>query len=224
MSLEINLIHTEALYEAAEILFFKMWLFPVHFISEVQPIITKSSVSPIFKTHFGNQTYKQNATKFIKILVCTTICLTMTSCSQHQWIWSSFFIGVDNKVNISIFYIFLKEENNKLFTRYLHYSLLKVIKSFPLEIFVSCTNFLPKQKGLKAESLQPQLLHISQICGCKMYQHFCSKSQALILQNIDQLCKQRSIYLGSIMLWKLKKLWRDISRVHHFWSLIKKFT
>lgn len=67
-------------------------------------------------------------------------------------------------------------------------------------------------------------LHTSQICGCKMYQRFCSKSQALILQNIHQLYKQRSIYLGSIMLWKLKKknAWTDISRVHHFWSLIKK--
>lgn len=128
------------------------------FTSEVQPIITKNSVSPVFKTHFGNQTYKQNATKFIKILVCTAICFTMTSCSQHQWIWSFFFIRVDNKVNKYIFYILLEEENNKLFTRYLHcvllqHSLLKVINSFPLENLVSYTNFLPKQKGLKDESL-----------------------------------------------------------------------
>lgn len=155
---QFNSIHPEALYGAEEMLFFKMWLFPVHLISEVQPIITKSSVSPILKTHFSNQTDKQNATKFIKILVCTTICLTMTSCSQHQGIWSSFLSRVDNEVNISIFYNFWKRKTINYLSGYLHYvllyySLLKVIKTFPLEILVSYMNFFPKQKGLRVESL-----------------------------------------------------------------------
>lgn len=94
----------------------------------------------------------QNATKFIKILVCTTICLTITRCSQHQWIWSSFFTRVDNEVNTSIFYIFLKEENNKLYFRlsWLCLSLLFITQGFKI---ISIRNpcfiykLLPKTEG-----------------------------------------------------------------------------
>lgn len=167
-------------------LFFKMWLFPMHLISKAQPIITKSSVSPIFKTHFSNQTDKQNATKFIKILVCTTICLTIRICSQHQQIWSSFLTRVDNEVNISIFYIFLKEENSKLYFRLSSLSLLFITQGFKI---ISIRNpcfiyeLLPKTEGAENWISVATALHISQICGCKIYLHFYSRSQALILQN-----------------------------------------
>lgn len=169
-------------------LFFKMWLFPMHLISEAQPIITKSSVSPIFKTHFSTQTDKQNATNFIKILVCTSICLTITICSQHQQIWSYFLTRVDNDANISIFYIFLKEENNKLYFRLssLCLSLPLITQSFKI---ISIRNpcfiykLLPKTEWAESWISVATALHISQICGCKIYLHFYSRSQALILQN-----------------------------------------
>lgn len=160
----------------------------MHFISEAQPVITKSSVSPIFKPHFSNQTDKQNATKFIKMTVCTTICLTITICSQHQWIQSSFLTRVDNEINISIFYIFLKEENNKLYFRLssLCLSLLFITQGFKI---ISIRNpcfiyeLLLKTEGAEGWISVATALHISQICDCKIYLHFYFRSQALILQN-----------------------------------------
>lgn len=183
-----HLTHAEAHYGAAEMLFFKMWLFAMYLISEAQPIITKSSVSPIFKTHFSNQTDKQNATKFIKIIVCTTICLTVTVCSQHQQILSSFLTRVDNEVNISIFCIFLKEENNKLYFRLssLCLILLFITQDFKIiSIRNPCFRYElpPKTEGAESWISVATALHISQICGCKIYLHFYSRSQALILQN-----------------------------------------
>lgn len=126
-------------------------------ISDVQTVITKSSVSPHLKLTLAHQTYTQNATKFTAILVCTAICLTIVSCCQDQWILSSFFIGPNDKVDRSTFCIILKEEK-QLLMRYLRYLLFhcsppKVTKSFPREIPASNTNFLPKQKKLKIEPL-----------------------------------------------------------------------
>lgn len=173
-------------------LFFKMWLFLIHWISEAQPIITKSSISPIFKTHFSNQTDKQNATKFIKITVCTTICLTITICSQHQWMWSSFLTRVDNEVNISIFYVFLEEKNNKLYFRLssLCLNLLFITQGFKItSIRNPCFIYklLPKTEGAEGWISVATALHISQICGCKIYLRFYFRSQALILQNDSPL-------------------------------------
>jgi len=74
----------------------------------------------------------------------------------------------------------------------------------------------PKTEGAEGWISVATALHISQICGCKMHQHFCSRSQVLILQNIHQWCKQRSASLGRIMLWKLKKVWWDISKSTSF--------
>lgn len=124
-------------------------------ISDVQTVITKSSVSPHLKLTLAQRTYTQNATKFTAVLVCTAICLTIASCCQDQWILSSFFIGLNDKVNLSTFCIILKEEK-KLLMRYLQYIFFhcsppKVTKSFPGEIPASNTNFLPKQKKLKIE-------------------------------------------------------------------------
>lgn len=66
---------------------------------------------------------------------------------------------------------------------------------------------------------QPYIFHKSVAAKCLIIS--APKAEHSFCKNIHQLCKQSSIYLGSIMLWKLKKVWTNISRVHHFWSLIK---